>query len=233
MQSMDIFETLKKSIRVSIGKLQRDPSLAEIIQAVNACGDWNVLENRLYELRTISRKRQQEILDRLEPLAERVEDIVAAAKKAKFKVKRQSMLRQADDLMRELESEEEPAKLYSANGQMLTKLIMQVRRARAMSDRGIDSETIDQVATNLDSIAVQYQDVLDATADCDAAVELGSELTPPNASEMEQRLQRLYQNVADDDSPCIEDEKMDTQLQSIEQRLYEPKPDSSVAVERA
>ena len=32
---MDIFETLKKSIRVSIEKLQRDPSLAEIIQAVN------------------------------------------------------------------------------------------------------------------------------------------------------------------------------------------------------
>lgn len=230
---MDILETSKKAIRVSIEKLRKDPSLAEIIQAVNTCGDWNALENRLYELRTISRKRQQEILDRLEPLAERVEEIISVAKKTKFKAKRQSLMRQADDLMRELESEEEPAKVYSANAQMLTKLIMQVRRARAMSDRGIDSEAIDQVAVNLDSIVVQYQDVVDATSDCEAAVEFGGELAAPEACDVEQRLQCLYENDAESDIDQSGNEKMGTELRSLDERLYKPNVDSSIPSEPA
>ena len=83
---MDFFGNFKEALKRSLGKLKKkgDPSV-ELLKAIEASDNWEALEDQLVTLRTRSRKRQQDVLERLEPLAKRVEEKLAEAKGAKIR----------------------------------------------------------------------------------------------------------------------------------------------------
>jgi len=218
---MDLFGTFKQSLKKSVSALKgkSDPSAA-LLQAVEASDNWESLERRLIELRAVSRKRQQEVLERLEPLAKRVEAILAQAKQAKIKVMKQNLLRQADGYVQELEAEDEPAKIHGSNCQMLTNIIKQVRRARAMAERGVDAQAVDTITTRLEEIVVSHESAMEAAAELDQAGEIS---TPGAASvsSIERRLSAVYEVGEDEEPEEAAGADTDEQTRALEKKLYE------------
>ncbi|MCX7013246.1 MAG: hypothetical protein NTW86_11925 [Candidatus Sumerlaeota bacterium] len=218
---MDLFASFKQSLKKSVSALKgKDDPTAALFKAVEASDNWEGLEKRLVELRAVSRKRQQEVLDRLEPLAKRVEGILAQAKDAKIKVMKQNLLRQAEGFVQELEAEDEPAKIHGANCQMLTNIIKQVRRARAMAERGVEAQAIDTITTRLEEIVVSHESAMEAATELDQAGEISTPVST-TASSLEKRLSAVY-DLGDDDvqeEPAAADS--DEQTKALEKKLYE------------
>jgi len=189
---MDLFRLFKNSLKRTLSaiKKQDDPALC-VIDALEAAEDWDGLEERVIALRAVSRKRQQEALDRLAPLAQRIEELVQQAKGSKIRVVKQNLLRQADGYMQELEAEDEPARIHGANCTMLTNILKQVRRAKAMAERGISDDAIDVIATHLEEIVVEHESVLDAVSELENA---GGERAPVpvRTADIERRLSAVY-----------------------------------------
>ncbi len=217
---MDPFTKFKGALRKSLERVKgkTDPAI-ELMQAVEAAGDWKSLEEKLTVVRTINRKRQQEILERLEPLASRVEELLKQAKKERISVKKQNLLRQAEDGMRELEAEDEPAKIYSANSQAITNIITQVRRARAMSERGIETESIDALTVQLEEIVVGYDDAMEAARGMDEIAAPATGMKDTSVAQMEERLSAIIAPVEDDDSG-VGDASPDAGVSDLEKKLY-------------
>jgi hypothetical protein len=195
-----------------------DPS-ADIMAAIEQADNWETLENRVAGLRALSRKRQQEVMERLEPLAQRIESILAQAREAKVKIVRQNLLRQAEGYMQELEAEDEPAKIHAANCQMLTNIIKQVQRARAMSERGIDAEAVDLITTHLEEIVVTHETALEAAQELEAA---GRIETPAEVSvaSLQKRLSSVY-DLGETEAAPQESAQPDKSVQDLEKKLYE------------
>jgi len=217
---MDLFATFKETLKRSVGALKKqdDPAVA-LLEAISAADNWEGLERRLVELRAVGRKRQQEVLERLGPLAERIEGLLANAREAKVKVMRQNLLRQAEGFMQELESEDEPAKIHASNCAMLTNIIKQVRRARAMAERTIDADAIDSISTHLEEIVVAHESTLEAAGELEEA---GQIATPGEVSvaTIEKRLSAVY------DTGEAADAELDTgeagqDIEDLEKKLYE------------
>jgi hypothetical protein len=168
---MDVFTRFKQSLKESIAtKAGLRSTSAHLLATIEASEDWEALERRLVELRTLNRKRQQEALERMEPLARRIEGLLARARAAKLIVVRQSLQRQAEEYEQELESYDEPSKVYSANCRMLTELIKQIQRGRAMAERFVEADSIDAVAARLEEIVVTHEAAMDAVADLEPAM---------------------------------------------------------------
>lgn len=218
---MDLFASFKLSLKKSVSALKgKDDPTAALLRAVDASDNWEGLEKRLIELRAVSRKRQQEVLERLEPLAKRVEGILAQAKEAKIKVMKQNLLRQAEGYVQELEAEDEPAKIHGANCQMLTNIIKQVRRARAMAERGVEAQAIDTITTRLEEIVVSHESALEAAAELDEA---GAIATPASTSvsSLEKRLSAVYDAGEDETAEAASAPDADQQTKALEKKLYE------------
>ncbi len=214
--------TLKRSVSALKGK--SDPSV-ELLKAVETADNWDTLENRLVELRALSRKRQQEIVDGFGPLVERIEALLDKAKATKVKVIKQSILRQADGYIQELEVEDEPAKVHAANCKMLTNILKQVKRARAMTERGIEPESIDAIATHVEEIVVAYESTLESAGELEAAASESSVAADVDTSSLEKRMANVYEtpDTAETDRETEpEDEKSDdSDIEDIKSKLYE------------
>ncbi len=217
---MDIFYRFKQALKEAAraARVRPESGLADLAQMIDYAADWESLDAQLVVLRARSRKRQQEVLERLEPLAKRVEALLEAARNAKIKVVRQNLLRQAEGFMRELESEDEAAKIHSANGRMLTELVKQVRRARAMGERGVDAEVIEAIAAHLEEAVVAQEGASDAAAELESAgaFDTGEEVS---VAEVENRLSAVYT----DDGPNEQERspvKGSEVVSDLENRLY-------------
>ncbi len=189
---MDLFKSFKNALTKTLSamKTKDDPAL-RVIDALEAAEDWDSLEERVIALRAVSRKRQQEVLERLAPLAQRIEELVQQAKASKIRVVKQNLLRQAEGYMQELEAEDEPARIHGANGTMLTNILKQVRRAKAMAERGISDDAIDVIATHLEEIVVEHESVLDAVSELENAGEERAPV-PVRTADIERRLSAVY-----------------------------------------
>ena len=218
---MDLFAKFKENLKQSLSGLKKrgDPS-RELFDAVEAADNWETLKEHLAKLRALSRRRQQEVLERLEPLAERVEGLLAQAKEMKIKVMKQNLLRQAQGYMRELEAEDEPARIHSANCEMLTNIVKQVERARAMSERGIDEEAVDAIATRLEEIVVTHEATMEAAGELEAA---GRITTPGEVSmdALQARLSAVYDTGKADEDETGPAAATREQIGDIEKELYE------------
>ncbi|MBN2310097.1 MAG: hypothetical protein JXR94_14075 [Candidatus Hydrogenedentes bacterium] len=218
---MEFFSKFKEALKGSVAKLRRpgDPS-AELLKAVEAADNWDQLEQRLIELRALSRKRQQEVLERLQPLADQIEAKIAEAKAAKIKVIKENLLRQAQGYMKQLEAEDEPARIHSANNEMLTGLIKQVQRARAMTERGVEANAIDLITTRLEEIVVSQEEVFEAAAELEEAGRIaGTE--DVSVEGLEQRLSAVYDTGAESSEPEPAKEQTDKGIRDLEKELYE------------
>jgi hypothetical protein len=217
--TMSTFNDFKKRMTAAFARLRptTDPEYA-LLKAIQGSGDWGVLEERLLEARALARRRQQEALGRIEPLASHVASLVDRAKTERIRVKKQHLLRQADDYMRDLESEEEPARIYSANARMLTNLIAQVRRARAMEERGVEAGALDAFTDRMEAIVVGYEGVLDAAGEVGDAGTLEADAAPA-ATDIETRLAAVY--VDDEPEPAATPAEERQQQSEIETRLFE------------
>lgn len=218
---MDLFRLFKNSLKKTLSaiKKQDDPAL-RVIDALEAAEDWDGLEERVIALRAVSRKRQQEVLDRLAPLAQRIEELVQQAKGSKIRVVKQNLLRQAEGYMQELEAEDEPARIHGANGTMLTNILKQVRRAKAMAERGISDDAIDVIATHLEEIVVEHESAMAAVNELESA---GQEQAPiqVRATDIERRLSVVY-GPADGESESDEAaEAQGISEAALESKLYE------------
>lgn len=216
---MDLFAKFKENLKKTLAAVKKpgDPAY-ELVKAIDAPDNWESLERLLVEHRTRARRRQQEVMERLEPLAQRVEETLAKAKETKVKVIRQNLMRQVESYMDELEAEDEPAKIHSSNARMLTNVIKQVQRARAMSERGIGADAIDAIATQLEEIVVDHETAMEAMDELDSAGEIntGKETSP---AAIEERLAAIYDTGEDDQAAPAE--SSDDELDALEKRLLE------------
>jgi len=219
---MDFFASFKETLKKSAALLKgRSDPVLELRNAIEASDNWDALERRLMDLRAISRKRQQEIVERLEPLAKQVEHLLTQAREAKVKVLKQNLLRQAEGYMQQLEAEDEPAKIHSANCRMLTNLIKQVQRARAMIERGIEADAIDLITTRFEEVVVAHESTLEAAGELESAARVEVP-TDVSMASIEKRLSAVYETQPTE--PPVEeerDEAPDQQLQDLENKLYE------------
>jgi hypothetical protein len=223
---MDLFASFKETLKKSAALLKgRSDPVLELRDAIEASDNWDGLERRLMDLRAVSRKRQQEIVERLEPLAKQVEHLLARAREAKVKVLKQNLLRQAEGYMQQLEAEDEPAKIHSANCRMLTNLIKQAQRARAMIERGIEADAIDLITTRFEEVVVAHESTLEAAGELESA---GRVEVPRDVSmaSIEKRLSAVYETEPTGDTlrqgvPEERDEAPDQQLRDLENKLYE------------
>jgi hypothetical protein len=219
---MDLFASFKGTLKKSAALLKgRSDPVLELRNAIEASDNWDALERRLMDLRAISRKRQQEIVERLEPLAKQVEHLLTQAREAKVKVLKQNLLRQAEGYMQQLEAEDEPAKIHSANCRMLTNLIKQVQRARAMIERGIEADAIDLITTRFEEVVVAHESTLEAAGELESAARVEVP-TDVSMASIEKRLSAVYETQPTE--PPVEeerDEAPDQQLQDLENKLYE------------
>lgn len=218
---MDVFGKFKEALKKSVGRLKGkdDPSL-DLLKAIESSDNWEALEQHLVELRVRSRKRQQEVVDRLEPLAKRVEEKLAEAKKAKIKTIRENLLRQAQGYLHELEAEDEPAKIHSANCDLLTSIIKQVQRVSAMGDRVIEAENIDAISVRLEEIVETHDSAVDAAKELELAGQ-GSAAEGVDAGKIEQRLSSLYADDAEADASGEAAGSSSPEAEELERKLYE------------
>lgn len=217
---MDLFAKFKDTLKKSVAALKRkeDPA-RELMKAIEASDNWDTLEKRLIELRAVSRKRQQEVLVRLEPLAKQVESLIAQAKEAKVKVVRQNLLRQADGYMQQLEAEDEPAKIHSANCAMLTNIVKQVQRARAMGEGRVEADAIDLITTHLEEIVVSHEAAMEAAAELESAGRIEGPKEVSTAS-LEKRLSSIYE-VEETPVRGAAAQDVEKDISDIEKKLYE------------
>lgn len=215
---MDLFKTFRETLKGKLRRAKKEPAWPELLAALDTAQDWDVLEERLVGLRAVSRKRQQETLDRLEPLAKRVEEMVAQARETRIKVIKNNLLRQADGYMAELEAEDEPAKIHGANCAMLTNILKQVRRGKAMAERSIDAEAVDTITSHLEEIVVAHESTLEAMAELEQAGDIRQdEALRPEA--LEQRLAAIYED-GDTDEETMQAASA-TREKELVRKLYE------------
>lgn len=211
---MNPFESFKGALKkvFSRGKHRGGPT-PNVIDALDAAADWDTLEEQLVAQRAISRKRQRDAVQRLAPLAARVEALVSQARASKVRVVRENMLRQAQGYMQELEAEDEPAGVHAANCAMLTRVLKQVRRAKAMAERGITAEAIEAVSSQLEEALVEQEAVLEAASDLERAghEDVPGEAEPPD---IERRLAAVL-------APEEPEEESSASVAEMEARLYE------------
>ncbi|MFO7976360.1 MAG: hypothetical protein R6V12_17195 [Candidatus Hydrogenedentota bacterium] len=219
---MDFFKSFKNALKSTLNAVKtKDEPALRVIDALEAAGDWNSLEDRVIALRAVSRKRQQEVLECLAPLAQRIEELVQQARATKIRVVKQNLLRQAEGYMQELEAEDEPARIHGANCTMLTNILKQVRRAKAMAERGISEGAIDTIAAHLEEIVVEHQSVLDAVGDLESA---GQDQIPAEVQtvDIERRLQAVY-GPEEEASSATETTTTENDIseKTLEAKLYE------------
>ncbi len=215
---MNLFSTFKEKLRASVTR-QRKPGspTEEILKAIDAADNWESLQFKLVDLRTVSRRRQQEVFERLEPLARKVEELLAAAKEAKFKVMRDNLLRQAETYMAQLEAEDNPAEVHSATCNMLTRVIQQVQRAGAMQESGVTAEAIDAIAAHVEEIVEGYEDATGAAEYLQADV-VWKNPAEPDPKELESRLASVCVGETGTQPKAVDSEHA---VAHLERRLYE------------
>jgi DNA-binding ferritin-like protein len=221
---MSAFDTFREKLKAAVSTFEEKKGFGvELRKAIEASGDWGSLEQRLAEMRTISRKREQEVVERLESMAERAAALVNKAKSAKVKVVKQSLLRQAQGCMGELEAEDEAAKIASMNGQMLTKIIKQVKKGREMASAAVDAGAIDLIAAHVEESVAKYEESLEATRDLEESGEVDFGETA-SAEGLEARLSNLCApevRSREDDIASGTVSEEDRALGELERQLFE------------
>ena len=215
---MDSFNAFKKLVARSVEKVRkRGESSERILAAVDGARDWDQLERALIEVRVLSRKRQQEVLARLAPLAEQAQAKLAEAKAARVRVLRDNLLRQAEGYLQQLEAEDEPARIHGNNTQLLTQLIKQVQRARALSDNGVHVGIVDGIGDRLEEVLVEHEEVADAAAELESIGR--SEVRETAATEsVERRITSLCDQAGLEDGECEAEDG--ERIQELEAALF-------------
>lgn len=206
-------EMLKSQLR---SRREKAPQSLDLTEVLEQADNWDALESRLVELRARSRRRQQEVLERLEPLARRAEEILSKAKAANIKIVRQHLLRQAEGYLHELEMLDEPAKIHSANCKLLTNIIRQVQRAAAMEEPMVTASAVDALTSRLEEIVTDYEDAREAAEELDSAGVVREE-EMPDAEAVEARLAGIM-TVQSTAGELADPEEME--FSAIEQGLY-------------
>jgi len=215
---MDLFRKFTEALKQSVAAIRGpgDPA-GELLEAIDKADNWQSLERKLAEQRCISRRRQQEVLESLDPLATKVEALLAQAKTARIKVVRENLLRQAEGYMHQLEAEDYPAEIHSANCRMLTQLIKQVQRAAAMQAAGVTADAVEGVAVQLEDIVENYESAAGAVSELEPAT-AAQRVAPPEAAAIASRLGAIHAAAEGARAP---DPDRSTALRRLEARLYE------------
>ncbi|MFP4502231.1 MAG: hypothetical protein ACLFTT_14615 [Candidatus Hydrogenedentota bacterium] len=212
---MTAFEHFKRTLARTVNHLRgpRQPG-EELMAAIDSADDWHTLERKLGDLRTRARRRQQEVLERLQPLSDKVEQLLTEAKKARIRVVRDNLLRQAEGYMVQLEAEDQPAAVHGANVTLITNLLKRVQRAKAMAASGVTPDAVEAIAAQLEDIVGDYETVQEAARDLEEAdVDPVSEA--PQAGNIEARLGAL--TVETEAVPTPEAE---SNVEALERKLY-------------
>lgn len=217
---MDMFKKFKQTLRARLALLQKpeDPA-RDLLKAIEQADSWENLQKSLVALRTIGRRRQQEVFERLEPLAHQVESLLEQAKAARIKVLRDNLLRQADGYLQQLESEDGAAEVHGASCVLLTNILKQVQRAAAMEEAGVTADMVDAVASRLEEIVETYQTTSEAVQELDAAPSAPIGRVPASVHSIAARLHAVSGAAAEQNiEPVPEPVKS---LKNLEARLYE------------
>lgn len=213
---MTTFERFKRALKRTVSTLgQRVPPGEELAAAIDSADDWPTLERKLVDLRTRSRRRQQEVLERLQPLSDKVEQLLAEAKQARIRVIRDNLLRQAEGYMQQLEAEDQPAAVHGGNCALITNLLKQVRRAQAMEASGVTADAVEAIAAQFEDIVSEYEMVREAAHELDT-LEKPVEAKAPEAAQIRARLGAL---TIDGDESGDTNEQPGL-LAAMEQKLY-------------
>lgn len=217
---MEMFAKFKEQLQKAVHALRGPGNTAEeILKAVETADNWSELETKLLDLRTVSRRRQQEVFERLEPMAARVEELLAESKKTRIKVMRNNLLRQAEGYMEQLEAEDKPAEIHSATARMLTNILKQVQRAAAMQESTITAEAIDAIAARMEDIVEVYAEASEAARDLGQFDRVQSPAAP-SVEHIEKRLSNLF--TTEDEPGLTDSEPMPEETTSaLEKRLYD------------
>ncbi|MBP8128712.1 MAG: hypothetical protein KA184_03965 [Candidatus Hydrogenedentes bacterium] len=187
----------------------------ELLRAIDESEDWQKLGEHIENLRTLARRRQQESVETIEPLARKAEGLVQKAKETRISVVRKNLLRQAEGYLHEIETIDEPARVYAANVRLLTDLLKHIRRAAAMREQGVSAATIDAITSRVEESVSAYEELADAArsmADADRPVEEQPLAVAPPRRATPPASECQTQESVDDD--------LDARLQAVETRLF-------------
>lgn len=214
---MEGFSGFKEALRRMVVGIQGPADTErELLRAIDEAEDWQKLEEHIENLRTLARRRQQESVENVEPLARKAEALLQQAKQTRISIVRKNLLRQAEGYLHEIEAIDEPARIYAANVRLLTDMLKHVRRAAAMREQGVSAATVDALTSRIEESVAAYEELADAArsmADADRPVE---EVSP-----VADRPVKAASDASGLEAPGEADGDLDERLKAMEKRLFD------------